>query len=271
MTRRRLWTMGVLAAALVVIGGLALRSSLLSRSDNPELTVAVAANFTRTMEALVAQFEAKTDHRVTLVLGSTGTLYAQITHGAPFDAFFAADARRPRLLDEDGAIVADSRVTYAIGRPVLWSNKPDLVQNESVLTNGRIRRVALAEPKLAPYGEAARQVMTQLGVWEALQPKIVYGENVNQAHQFVDSGNADVGFVALSQVIDPATGAIDGSHWQPPPTMYDPIDQQAVILKGTDQRRLAERFMAYLRSDPAAAIIREFGYDMPNSETTSTD
>ena len=271
MTRRRLWVLGVLAAALVVIGGLALRSSLVSRSDNPELTLAVAANFTRAMEALVAAFEDETNQAVTLVFGSTGTLYAQITNGAPYDAFFAADARRPRLLDEDGATVAGTRFTYAIGRPVLWSPDSDLVQDAQVLVNGGVRRVALADPKLAPYGEAARQVMTGLGVWETLQPKIVYGENVNQAYQFVDSGNAEVGFVALSQVIDPKTGNIGGSRWQPPPTMYDPIEQQAVILKRTDERPLAERFMTYLRSDSATEVIRRFGYAVPNSETSSTD
>lgn len=271
MTRRQVWAIGMLALVLAVIVGLALRSSTGARSANRELTVAVAANFTRTMEALVAAFEAETDGNVTLVFGSTGTLYAQITNGAPFDAFLAADARRPRLLDENGAIVAGSRFTYAIGRSVLWSAEPDLVQDAQILDDKGIRRVAMADPKLAPYGAAARQVMRKLGVWEALEPKLVYGENVNQAYQFVESGNTEVGFVALSQVINPEAGEIDGSHWQPPPARYDPIEQQVVVLKDTDQRALAERLMAFLQSDSAAEIIRRFGYNVPDAEPNPTD
>lgn len=240
--------------------------------EDAKLTIGVAANFTGTMQAIAAAFEDQTDRRVTLTFASTGTLYAQLVNGAPLDAFFAADAERPRKLDEDGAIVHGSRFTYAIGQSVLWSADGDLVDRAGdVLERGRFRRLALADPRLAPYGEAARQVMIERGVWDELQPKLVFPQNVNQAHQFIATGNAELGFIALSQVIDPATGEVDGSHWLPPRAMYDPIHQQAVILKRTDRRELAKAFMAFVRSEQGAEIIRDFGYAVPVADDASSD
>lgn len=259
--------------ALSVIGAMLATvphgASTIAQNDAP-LTIGVAANFTRAMQAIARRFERETDASITLTFASTGTLYAQITNGYPVDAFFAADVERPRRLEQAGAIVEGSRFTYALGQPVLWSADPDLVDPAGdVLERGDFRRLAIADPTLAPYGEAARQVLIERGVWEALEPKIVFAQNVNQAHQFITSGNAQLGFVGLSQVIDPETGKIDGSHWHPAQAMYDPVEQQAVILKRTQRRELADAFMAFVRGAQGAEIIRAFGYALPDAEEPS--
>ncbi len=225
-----------------------------------EINVAVASNFTRTIKTLAVRFEASSGHRVTLSFGSTGKHYAQIKHGAPFDAFFAADVKRPQLLDEEGVALPGSRFTYAIGKIVLWSPKKGTVDAEGkVLEEGEFRHLAIANPKLAPYGRAARQVLQDRGIWEALQERMVRGENIGQTFQFVKSGNAELGFVALSQIIDPAH-AIEGSLWKVPQSLYTPIEQQAVLLRESDAARA---FLAFVKNDESLEIIRGFGYATP--------
>jgi len=194
-----------------------------------EVTVAVAANAAEAAEALAADFEQRTGHRVTVTVGSTGKLYAQILHGAPFDVFLAADQERPRLLLERGLAVADSRRTYAIGRLVLWSSDPTLEASAETLRGGSFRWLAIANPDLAPYGAAARATLRELGLWESLRSKIVVGENVGQSFTMAASGNAELGLVALSSVIGPRNGR-EGSCWEIPEHLHAPIRQDAVLL-----------------------------------------
>lgn len=225
-----------------------------------EIHVAVASNFTKTIKALAGRFEASSGHRVTLSFGSTGKHYAQIKNGAPFDAFFAADVKRPELLDKEGVALPGSRFTYAIGKIVLWSPKRGAVDAEGkVLEEWKFRHLAIANPKLAPYGRAARQVLQDRGIWEALQDRMVRGENIGQTFQFVKSGNAELGFVALSQIIDPGH-AIEGSLWKVPQSLYTPIEQQAVLLRESDAARA---FLAFVKNDESLEIIHGFGYATP--------
>ena len=194
------------------------------------LRVAVASNFAPAARALAADFERQAGGQpVQLVVGSTGRQFAQIVHGAPFDLFLAADRRRPERLEQEGRVVPGSCFTYALGRIVLWSPQPDLVDDEgAVLRAGHIRHLAIANPRLAPYGRAAQQVLRRLGLMEQLQPRLVQGENVAQAYQFVKTGNAALGFVAYAQVH--RTAGQDGSLWAVPQSLCDPIEQQAVQL-----------------------------------------
>ena len=219
--------------------------------------VAVAANFTSAMQQISASFERHSGDHVVLSFGSTGSLYAQIRHGAPYDVFLAADERRPRLLEEAGVAVAGSRFTYAVGRLVLWSATPGVVDAQGeVLKHGKFARLAIANPKTAPYGAAAQQVLQRLKLWSTLQPRIVRGENIAQAHQFVATGNAKLGFVALSQVMK--TGG--GSQWRVPQSMYTPIRQQAVLLKRGKDNAAARALIAYLKGAQGRAVIERFGY-----------
>ncbi len=225
-----------------------------------QIKVAVASNFTRTLKAVAEEFEAKTQHKVVLISGSTGKLYAQIRHGAPYDLFFAADARRPKLLEQEGRAKKGSRFTYASGRLVLWSPSSGLIDAKGgVLSSGVFDHIALANPKLAPYGRAAKEVLQEHGLWGKLQSKTVRGENVGQAFQFVRSGNAQLGFVAYAQVNDPKHTA-GGSYWLVPQKLYSPILQQAVILR---ESSIADDFINHVRSVEAAAIIINSGYIIP--------
>jgi len=221
-----------------------------------EITIAVAANFARPMAALVERFEAETAHRVRVTAGSTGKHYAQIRNGAPFDAFFAADAERPRRLDEAGLAVPGSRFTYAIGRLALWSRRPGYVDAEgAVLERGTFRHLALANPSLAPYGAAALDVLRAKGVLDVLEGKLVFGEDVGQAFGFVHSGAAELGFVAYAQLA--AEEGAGGSYWLVPAAMHAPIEQQAVLLEDSPAARA---FLDFTRSDAAREIIERFGY-----------
>jgi len=225
-----------------------------------EIRVAAASNFTPTIREIAARFEQTSGHEVTLVFGSTGKLYAQIKNGAPFDAFFAADVRRPQLLEDDRTARPGSRFTYAIGKLVLWSPETDRVDPAAgVLEQGRFRYLALANPKLAPYGKAAQEVLQRRGLWQALQNKIVRGENIGQTFQFVTSGNAELGFVAWSQVKRPGEPMV-GSWWVVPQDRYTPIEQQAVLLK---DRPAAVDFLDFVRAEQGLAVIRSFGYATP--------
>ncbi len=225
-----------------------------------QLRVAVASNFAETLKQISAGFESATDHEVKLVVGSTGKHYAQIHNGAPFDAFFAADVKRPKLLDEAGIAKPGSRFTYALGALVLWSPFPGLIDGDGdVLKQGEFRHLAIANPKLAPYGRAAEEVLKSKGLWAELRRRMVRGENIGQAYQFVSSGNAELGFVALSQVRRIGE-EIAGSYWLVPSELYSPIKQQAVQLT---RGAAVDEFMAYVRSEEAQKIIHAYGYMTP--------
>ena len=225
-----------------------------------EVSVAVAANFTVPMQKIAPMFAQDTGHRAVLAFGSTGRFHAQIRNGAPFEVLLAADAETPARLEREGAGVAGSRFTYAVGRLVLWSRQPGLVDARGeVLKSGRFDKLALADPKLAPYGAAAMETMAALGVLEAVRPRFVQGESIAQTYQFVASENAQLGFVALSQVF--ADGRItSGSGWVVPPELHAPIRQDAILLDKGRGNPAATALLQYLRSDKARAIIRSHGY-----------
>ncbi|MFI4895406.1 MAG: molybdate ABC transporter substrate-binding protein [Steroidobacterales bacterium] len=232
-----------------------------------ELHMAVAANFVGTLQQLAPVFEQASAHRLIISPGSSGQLYAQIRQGAPFDVFLSADAEKPLLLERDGLTVPGSRFTYAIGALVLWSSRPGLIDPAGhVLQEQPPRLIGLANPQTAPYGTAAQQVLRKLALWDELnqQHRIVIGENITQTWQFAATGNVDLAFVALSQVLGP-DGTISGSSWVVPTSMYQPIEQAAVVLESTRQQAAAEAFMSWLRSDPKAlAMIRSAGYRTVN-------
>jgi len=223
-----------------------------------EVHVAVATNFAKTARALADAFSAETGHRVVLSAGSTGKLYAQIIHGAPFEVFLAADAERPQRLEAEGRAVAGSRFPYARGRLVLWSPDAGRIAGEDALLGDDFRFLAIANPDLAPYGAAARDLLEQLGLWDGLQRRLVRGEDIGHAFQFVATGNAELGLVALSQV-----SGRGGSQWIVPPDRYAPIEQQAVLLEPGRDNGAARAFLDFLRSDPARAQIDRAGYGVP--------
>ena len=228
-----------------------------------EVHVAAAANFAPTLKQLSAAFESTQPHQVLASIGSTGKLYAQIAHGAPYDVFLAADSERPRRLVDTGLADAYSRFTYARGVLVLWSRDPQRVDSEGrVLREGGYARLAIANPRIAPYGNAAREALDHLGLWGDLQARIVRGENVAQAFQFVDSGSAEIGFVAKAQVTQ-LSAARRGSHWVVPPKLYAPIDQQAVLLSRARGHAAAKAFLEFLRGPIARALIEQSGYALP--------
>ena len=228
-----------------------------------EAHVAVAANFAGSMKNLANQFERAGVHRLLLSVGSTGKFYAQIRNGAPFDVFLSADDETPARMEQEGLAVPATRYTYAIGKLVLWSPTPGMVDPAGeVLRSSRFKRIAIANPKLAPYGAAARGVMEKMGIWAALQERLVLGENIAQTFQFVSSGNAELGFVALSQV-QQGRAAPAGSYWLVPQANYDPIRQDAVLVKRASTNTAAREFLGFLRSPPARELIRADGYDLP--------
>lgn len=225
-----------------------------------EVKVAVAANFSAPMKVIAEQFERDTGHKAILSLGATGQLYAQIKNGAPFEIFLSADDETPLKLEKDGLAVISTRFTYAIGKLVLWSKNPQLVDSKGeVLKTNSFEKIALANPKLAPYGAAAMQTLQKIGLASILAPKIVEGSNISQTYQFVASGNAALGFVALSQVYE--NGRLkEGSAWQVPAHLHDPIRQDAILLKHAKDNSAAEALMKYLRSEKARNIIVAYGY-----------
>jgi molybdate transport system substrate-binding protein len=227
-----------------------------------EVQVAVAANFTAPMQKIAAEFEKDTGNKLLLSFGSTGKFYAQIKNGAPFEVLLAADNETPAKLEQEGAAVAGSRFTYAIGKLVLWSAKEVIVDvRGDVLKRGGFDHIALANPKLAPYGAAAMEAMKSLGVSDTLSPKFVQGENIAQTYQFIATGNALLGFVAMSQVYE--DGKLKtGSAWIVPNHLYSPIRQDAVILDKGKDKAAAAALMKYLKGDKARAVIRAYGYDL---------
>jgi molybdate transport system substrate-binding protein len=230
-----------------------------------EVTVAVAANFTAPMQKIAQAFEQDTGHKAQLAFGATGKFYAQIKNGAPFAVLLAADDETPARLEKEGLAVAGTRLTYALGRLALWSKSPSLVDDQGEVLRGNrfeklgIHKIAMAEPKLAPYGVAAMEVMTHLGVLPAVKSMLVQGESIGQTYQFVSTENAQLGFVALSQIsID---GRItQGSAWVVPQSMHTPLKQDAVLLNTGKDNAAAQALLKYLQADKAKTIIRQYGY-----------
>jgi len=241
--------------------GLTVAITTLSHAD--EVQVAVAANFTAPMQQIATQFEKDTGHKAVLAFGATGKFYAQIVNGAPFEILLAADDETPARLEKEALGLAGSRFTYAIGKLVLWSTDPALVDAKGdVLKTGQFKHLALANPKTAPYGSAAIEAMTKLGLLSSLQPRFVQGENISQTQQFVTTGNAELGFVALSQVLKDGKVS-SGSAWIVPAHLYEPIRQDAVLLAKGHNKPAAGALLAYLKGDKAKAVIRSFGYELP--------
>lgn len=223
-----------------------------------ELTIAVASNFVRPMKNLVNDFEASSGHKVSVSYGSSGRLYAQIISGAPFQLFFSADQEKPQALVDAGVAVASSQYTYAVGSLVLWW--PDSQSHpKDALDAGSLKRIAIANPRLAPYGKAAMQVLESLGLASTYEKQLVMGENINQAYQFVSTGNADAGFIASSQLLR-EDGSIQGTAWIVPDNLHTPISQDAVITKAGQGSQVAKEFMEYMQSSAARMTITRFGY-----------
>ncbi len=246
---------------LRIVLGLA-ASSVAASAVAGEVQVAVAANFTAPMQAIARQFEQDTGHKAVAAFGATGQFYAQIKNGAPFDVFLAADDVRPARLEAERQTVPGSRFTYATGSLALWSAQPGYVDGQgAVLKQNAFRHLAIANPKAAPYGLAATQVLDKLGLAAAVKPKIVQGQSIAQTQQFVASGNAELGFVALSQVYKDGQLSA-GSAWLVPGELHDPIKQDAVILAKGKDNPAAQAFVDYLKSPKAAAIIKSYGYQV---------
>lgn len=239
---------------------LALAFALPARAG--EVQVAVAANFAAPLSKIGEQFRAATGHTLKVSSGATGKFYAQIVHGAPFEVLLAADDETPRKLVAEGHAIAGTGFTYALGRLALWSARPGLVDAQgAVLGSDKVKHVAIANPKVAPYGAAAMDVIRARGLADALAPKLVTGESIAQTFQFVATGNADIGFVALSQVLSPGREA-SGSYWLVPAAMHGEIRQDAVLLKSGEKNPAARALLDFLKSDAARAVIREHGYGL---------
>jgi molybdate transport system substrate-binding protein len=227
-----------------------------------EVHVAVAANFALPFQKIALAFAADSGHKAVVSTGSTGKFYTQIKEGAPFDVLMAADDDTPRRLEDEGLALKGQRFTYAKGKLVLWSAKPGFVDDKGgVLTKGAFSHLALANPKLAPYGAASVEVLKALGLHDALAPKMVLGDNISQAYQFVSTGNAALGFVALSQVARPGQPVM-GSWWVVPVKLYSPILQDVTLLKRAESNVAAAALLNYLKGDKAKAIIKSFGYEL---------
>ena len=226
-----------------------------------EIRVAVASNFTAAAKALIGRFHQQSDHTIPLITGSTGKLYAQIVHGAPYHLYFAADQHRPTRLEEEGQAITGSRFTYAVGELVLWSpDQSKIDSTATVLRQQSFSHLAIANPKLAPYGRAAKEFLQAQGLWEKLQPHLVRGENIAQTLQYIDSGNAELGLVSTAQLLNIKT---KGSRWQVPQKYYTPIEQQVVLLK---EQPAARNFLDFVKSREAAKIIQQFGYSLAHDQ-----
>jgi molybdate transport system substrate-binding protein len=238
-------------------------ASVTTRAAADDVAVAVAANFAGPMQRIAADFARETGHHAVVSTGATGTFHAQIESGAPFEVLLGADQATTKKLEADGFAVAGSHFTYAIGTLVLWSAKAGYVDAAgAVLRGARFQHLAIANPKLAPYGAAAVQALGALGLFDALGPKVLYGENIAQAYQFVSTGNAELGFVALSQVAVPGAPPI-GSYWVVPAKLYTPLFQDAVLLQKGAGHPAARALCDYIKSAKAREVIRAYGYRVP--------
>ncbi len=245
-------------AAVVVLFGL-----IGSPAWAGEVRAAVASNFSAPMELIAVLFQQESGHTVKVSLGSSGKFYSQIKGGAPFDVFLAADEALPKQLVQEKLAVGGSRFVYATGRLVLWSAQPGFVDAKgTVLYKGSYNKLAIADPRLAPYGMAARETLEKLTMWNAMQRKLVKGENVTQTYQFIATENAELGFIALSQVMRDGK-VTDGSWWLVPSELHKPIRQGAVLLSGAKDQAASRAFLAFLKSGKAAAVMRSFGYELP--------
>jgi molybdate transport system substrate-binding protein len=233
-----------------------------SAAQAQEVVAAVAANFAAAMARIEPAFEQASGHQLTVVLGSSGKLVQQIQQGAPFDVLLSADVERPDVLAKSGLGVPASRFTYAIGRLALWSPDPEAIGGDGTayLRSGAFRHLAIANPPVAPYGAAAREVLEKLGRWTALEDRIVRGEDIGQVYAMVASGAAEAGFVALSSII---SGPKPGSHWAVPQDLHAPLKQDAILVARARANPAAQAFLDYLKSPPARALIAELGYQVP--------
>lgn len=248
---------------LLSFAALLLLAMLAGQANAGEVNAAVAANFTVPAQQIAMLFEKETGHTVTLSFASSGKFYSQIKAGAPFDVLLAADEKNPELLEKEGLTVAGTRFVYALGKLVLWSARPGMVDSQgAVLAKGGYNKLAYAEPKLAPYGLAAEETLKKMNLWDAVRSKLVTGESITQAYQFAASGNAELAFIALSQISKDGK-VTAGSWWLVPSEMYTPIKQGAVLLSAAKDKVAARAFLTFLKSEKAAAIIRGFGYDLP--------
>lgn len=245
----------ILGLVIVTLAALSNRTAAWAR-ENGEAKVAVAANFTEPVKEIAAAFGKLTGNKLVLSFGATGQFYAQITQGAPFEILLAADKATPAKTIAEGHGVAGTAFTYAVGKLVLFSRNADLVSGETTLRTGKFEKIAIANPATAPYGAAAMETMKALGVLDALAPRIVQGNNIAQSFQFIDTGNAEIGFVALSQVIL----VQGGSRWIVPANMHSEIAQDAVLLKSGAANEAAKAFLAFLQRPEAKAVVEKFGY-----------
>lgn len=228
-----------------------------------EVRAAVASNFSAPMERIVELFQQESGHTVKVSLGSSGKFYTQIKGGAPFDVLLAADEAIPKRLEQEGLTLGGSRFVYALGRLVLWSAQPGLVDARgTVLYKGGYNKLAIADPKLAPYGMAAKETLEKLTMWNAVQGKLVKGENITQTYQFAATENADLAFIALSQIMRDGK-VTEGSWWLVPPELHQPIRQGAVQLSSAKDTAAAQAFLAFLKREEAKAVMRGFGYELP--------
>lgn len=252
-----------------LVAGLALiRILFLSEAQAQTINVAVASNFTHPMKALVKAFEKQSGHKVRVSFGSSGKFYAQVKHGAPFQVFLSADQAKPIALEKEGWALAESRFTYATGRLALWSSQNNFIDETlTPLKNGSFNKLALANPKLAPYGTAAVQVLQNLNLASKTQAKWIKGENIAQTYQFVSTGNSDLGFVALSQVVSQKSSLNkpsikQGSAWIIPSHLHQPISQDAILLKKGQHSLAAQELLAFIKSPQAKKIIHHYGYEI---------
>jgi molybdate transport system substrate-binding protein len=247
---------GLVWVAALIFGSLA------SQAYAGELIAAVAANFTAPAQQIVELFQKDTGHTVKLSFGSSGKFYSQIKDGAPFDVFLAADEKNPKLLEAEGLAVKGTGFVYALGKLVLWSAKPGFVDDKgAVLGKEDFIKLAYADPKLAPYGLAAQETLQKLKLWDKVQSKLVTGESITQTYQFAATGNADLAFIALSQITKDGK-VTEGSWWIVPADMYNPIRQAAIQLTAAKDKVAAQAFLKYLKSEKALAIISSFGYGL---------
>jgi len=236
---------------------------IVTQSVADEIRIAVASNFYSTMKEIIVQFklasiDSSVTNKIVLIPGSSGKHYAQIINGAPFDVFFSADKVRPNMLEQKGVVKNQSRFTYALGKLALWSPIYEFVDLEGQVLYGEgFRFLAIANPRIAPYGIATKEALTSMKLWQYMDEKLVRGENIAQTFQFVKSGNAELGFVSYSQIINSNS---DGSYWLVPQSMYHPIEQQAVLLRDSP---LGRDFISFMQSDNALNIIKKNGYDLP--------
>ena len=256
-----MWNAKLKALTLIVV----CQFFFLNEAIADEIKIAVASNFYPTMKELVTHFESitpnsDTTNNIVLISGSSGKHYAQILNGAPFDLFFSADKLRPNMLEKEEVFNNQSRFTYALGKLALWSPFNEYVDSDGqVLYNDDFRFLAIANPKIAPYGIASKETLTSMNLWQDMEEKLVRGENIAQTFQFAKSGNAKLGFVSYSQILS-LNSSSEGSYWLVPQVMYQPIEQQAILLKDSS---LGKDFLSFIMSDEALDIIKRNGYDLP--------